>query len=80
MKEHPLTLHTVDRWYYLKRRREQIEEVRRETAFLGAENVIIIDPEDDIVCDLCNADVVGDIICFDDWGTYCHDCVKERRK
>lgn len=43
---------------FLRRRREGIEEAKK--AAVTNPNMIVVDPEDDIICDVCNAGVIDD--------------------
>ena len=42
-------------------------------------DAIIVDPGNEIVCDVCNGTIEDEIIQPNDWGVYCNDCLKDRR-
>ena len=60
---------------------------RRHTSYMEAQenrsdNMIIMDYNDDIICDVCNADVTEEalktgMVWVTDWGLYCIACRKK---
>lgn len=64
---------------FLERRQKSMSEAH---AASGLNDIIIVDPEDDIICDVCNADATEEslksgMVWVTDWGLYCIACRKK---
>lgn len=35
---------------------------------------IVMDPGEDVICDVCNCDVEDELLHLNDWGLYCETC------
>lgn len=63
----------VTRTEFLAYRRRQVEQAV-ESAQGNDDVIVVCDPEDEIICDVCNGNVETDIVAFNDWGLYCEPC------
>jgi Zn finger protein HypA/HybF involved in hydrogenase expression len=60
----------IPREQFLKDRAEGIAAAKAQ----GGPNVIVMDPEDEVVCDHCNAEIEEERIHVSDWGAACPEC------
>lgn len=65
---------TIPRAEFLAWRRRQVADATEYDKNNPDEVIHICDPQDEIICDVCNVDVLGDNVHFNDWGLYCDDC------
>lgn len=68
----------IPRDEFLSRRREVIEAAKFEKIKLG-DSFIVIDPEDDIICDSCNAEIEDALVWMNSSGAYCVTCRRGER-
>ncbi len=64
----------ITRPQFLRWRHYQMQQAYAMKSHLGAENMIIVDAGDEVICDVCNANIDGDILWRSDWGLYCNEC------
>lgn len=72
----------MDKW--IKMNRADFLATRRantDEALEMAKNnpaMVVMDAGDDVICDVCDADVPDETLYMDSWGLYCTGCKEER--
>lgn len=62
-----------EREKFLAIRKRTVEQALAAQKF-QSENVIVVDPEDEIICDVCNDEIVEALIWVNSYGAYCSKC------
>jgi len=63
----------IPRTEFLEYRKRQVAQAV-EFSKGNAEIIAVCDPDDEIICDVCNANVETEEVTFNDWGLYCEPC------
>jgi hypothetical protein len=66
----------IDRNDFLIDRKIRTEEAQKE-AKKHKFTMIVVDAEEEIICDICNIDINDETICIIDDMALCHDCQKK---
>ncbi len=65
---------SISREQFLNERREEISRLQ-EINWLFPDTVIFSDPEDDIICDVCNNDILEETVHIEDEFAKCESCL-----
>lgn len=62
----------VNRELFLQRRAQGVASAKE--AAKTNPHMIVVDPEDDVICDLCNNEIEDQMLWLNDYGVYCVTC------
>lgn len=66
---------------FLKERRVNIDAAKAAEKLNPQKGfVIIVDPEDEVICDRCNAEITEEFVHTTDWGAFCPECRETNEK
>ena len=69
---------TISRAEFLEYRRRQVADAT-ESAIGNDDIIAICDPDEEIICDVCNCNVETETVSFNDWGLYCDECATKHK-